>query len=114
MQRFFAHATVSMLLVSLILSGCYTSRNLALLADRDAVTIEQARYDGLWVTLREQLSAADVAERDRLQRTQLERVLVREATENEFDRHLLLQRDSIIIEQSRYEVLLSITSWPAQ
>ena len=113
MQRLFAHAIVSMLLVSLMLSGCYSSRDLRVLASRDVHTIEQARYDELWATPHEQLSEAEFAERDSLQLTQLRRVLIREATENEFNRQLLIQRDSIIIDQARYRVLMSTTG-PSQ
>ncbi len=107
MQRFFTHAIVSMLLVSLMLSACYTTRNLSMLADRDAVTIEQARYDELSATPHEQLSAVELAERDSLQRTQFERVSVRGASEEKFGRQLLIRRDSIILDQARYEELLS-------
>jgi len=107
MQRCFYHAIVSMLLTSLMVSGCYSSRSLAVLVDRDAVTVEQARYEQLRATPHEQLSEAELAERDMLHRAQFERDSVNAATEEEFDRHLLIQRDSIILEQARYELIVS-------
>ncbi len=53
------------------------------------------------------MSAVELAERDSLQRTQFERVSVRGASEEKFGRQLLIRRDSIILDQARYEVLMS-------
>ena len=107
MQRFFVHAVVSTLLVSLMLSGCYSARSLAGLTSRDVHTIEQARYDTLRATPDAQLSAVEVAERNYLRGRRSRALSVWEATAEGFDTQVLMRRDSIIVEQARYEALMS-------